>query len=310
MTIRPRRMARGDVRVPMQQPVKTLDDLRREIDRIDDAIHDLVMRRTAVIAEIAAAKSVDRNGTANGFLRPAREAVVLRRLIARHRGHFPKPALVRLWRELIAGPLSLQGSFSVAVYAPKGEPGYWDLARDHYGSHTALAGHGTAGQVLSAVSGGNAAVGILPMIADDDPDPWWPSLVREDGKGLWIVARLPIAGQGNARGDKLEALVVGPMAPEPTGRDQSFLVFEPAQELSRAWVTAGLGKAGLAPRRVTVWKPKQGDAVYLVEVEDFVTESDPRVADIRAQIGGDAGRVFYIGGDAAPFTPEELADKA
>ena len=33
-----------------------LDDLRKEIDRIDEAIHDLLMRRTETVLAVAAAK--------------------------------------------------------------------------------------------------------------------------------------------------------------------------------------------------------------------------------------------------------------
>ena len=37
------------------------------------------------------------------MLRPGREALILRRLVARHRGPFSRAVLVRLWRELISG---------------------------------------------------------------------------------------------------------------------------------------------------------------------------------------------------------------
>ncbi|MBV1933625.1 MAG: chorismate mutase, partial [Parvibaculaceae bacterium] len=38
---------------------KTLDEVRREIDSIDDAMHDLLMRRADLAAEVAAAKARD-----------------------------------------------------------------------------------------------------------------------------------------------------------------------------------------------------------------------------------------------------------
>src|SRR5690242_2942055 len=88
----------------------TLDDLRGEIDQIDDAIHDLVMRRAALAERIGALKdsSARVDGvTAAGaaYLRPGREATVLRRLVGRHNGSFPLPALVRLWREIMSSLL-------------------------------------------------------------------------------------------------------------------------------------------------------------------------------------------------------------
>ena len=59
-----------------------LEKPRREIDRIDDAIHGLLMDRTAKVEKIRKLKNGG-NGRAGGFLRPTREAEVLRRLVAR-----------------------------------------------------------------------------------------------------------------------------------------------------------------------------------------------------------------------------------
>ena len=114
----------------------TLADLRRRIDELDDALHDILMQRAAVVEGVHRVKRQD----ATPPLRPGREAQILRRLLAQHRGAFPKPILVRLWRELLAGSLAIQADLHVAVYAPENRAGLWDLARDHYGSQTAMNG--------------------------------------------------------------------------------------------------------------------------------------------------------------------------
>src|SRR5690242_13173321 len=110
----------------MATNTSALDDLRRRIDQIDDQLHDLIMQRAEVVQSIARAKQ--RGGIAT--VRPGREARLLRRLLERHRGPFPRAVLVRLWRELISGSISLQGEFAVAVQTPGAAPDYWDLARD------------------------------------------------------------------------------------------------------------------------------------------------------------------------------------
>src|SRR4051812_5667942 len=79
--------------------------LRGEIDRLDDQIHDLVMRRAEVVATLANSRV---KGGASP-LRPGREAMILRRLLARHAGALPGGAVVRLWR----------GDF----WAPRAPPG-------------------------------------------------------------------------------------------------------------------------------------------------------------------------------------------
>ena len=293
----------------MQQPLRSLEELRREIDEIDDAIHDLIMRRAAVISKIAAVKG-SAMAAAGTYLRPGREAIVLRRLVARHRGAFPKPALVRLWREIICAPLAVQGVFSVAVFAPKEQPGYWDLARDHYGSTATFIAHATSSQVIGALNEGNAVVGVLPAIRSDDPDPWWRLLAREDDRVPHVMARLPIAPSNNARGEGLAALVVGPVVAEASGRDHSYVAFEVSDELSRARLRAELDKAGLESCFFAAWQEGQGGRrLVLVELSEFVAKDDARLAAFADAMAGGIRRLFHIGGYALPFEADELAAK-
>src|SRR5258707_5120237 len=101
--------------------IKTpLDDLRRQIDELDDQLHDLLMRRTEVVEAIGKEK---KDGKVSAF-RPGREAVILRRLVARHGGRFPAAGLVRIWREMLAATVGLQMPFAVAVYAPSAANGH------------------------------------------------------------------------------------------------------------------------------------------------------------------------------------------
>ena len=53
-----------------------LSELRANLDSIDDAIHDLLMRRAEVVSHIASVKT-------GAALRPGREAAIIRRLLAR-----------------------------------------------------------------------------------------------------------------------------------------------------------------------------------------------------------------------------------
>src|SRR5437868_7214440 len=62
------------------KPVESLADIRREIDRIDDGILELIAARLAVVERVRAYKA----GTGSlgaSPIRPGREAQILRRLI-------------------------------------------------------------------------------------------------------------------------------------------------------------------------------------------------------------------------------------
>ena len=56
---------------PAQTGVPPLADLRKEIDRIDEAMHRLLMERGEIIDRLIAAKNTQEVGSA---FRPAREA--------------------------------------------------------------------------------------------------------------------------------------------------------------------------------------------------------------------------------------------
>ena len=105
--------------------------LRAELDRIDDALHGLLMRRARVVEQVA------KSGKRSAY-RPGREASIVRRLLQRHSGALPPQTLVRLWRELLAGTTAMQGPFAVAVCEPDGGAGFTQAAREHFGALTPL----------------------------------------------------------------------------------------------------------------------------------------------------------------------------
>ena len=283
---------------------KTLDSLRREIDEIDDAVHDLIVRRTKAVEGV---RDLKRGHKVK--IRPAREAQILHRLVARHKGPFPKRELVRIWRELIVAPLSFEGPFSVAVHMPEPGSGYWDLARDQYGSFTPMTGHASSRRVIEAVRSQEATVGIVPLPTQDDPDPWWPYLATSSLDAPRVVARLPFAGPGNGRDADLGGLVICPLAAEATGRDRSLIAIEAGDDIALASLGPTLAEAGLPVTFTAQSEAEQapGTRLYLVEIDDFVAEDDRRVQRYLDGAGSTALRVVGLGAYAVPLTPEQLA---
>mgnify|MGYP001600552771 FL=1 len=166
-----------------------LDALRREIDEIDDRLHDLLMRRAAIGEHVARVKGPG-NWPVN-HIKPGREAAILRRLIARHSGPLPQGVVAGIWRELISANCLIQGPLSVAVNAPTRSVSYWDMSRRHFGQATPMTLHRSAQNVLRAVTGGQATIGILPLPQEGEEDPWWPQLAAGGGNMPQIIARLP-----------------------------------------------------------------------------------------------------------------------
>ncbi len=283
---------------------KSLDALRREIDRIDTEIHDLIQRRTEVVEAVRDLKEGDAVK-----IRPAREDEIAYRLVASHTGNFPKRELLRIWRELIVATLSFEGPFSVAVYEDEPGKGCWDLARDMYGTYTPMMIFPSARRVIEAVRDHAVTVGILPLPRKDDDEPWWPHLMAEGDDAPRVIARLPFAGPGNSRGAHVEALAICPVSREPTGRDRSLLAIETEVEAGESGIAAAFTAAGIPPHQVCSWREpgSRGPWLYLAELEGFVTPEDRGIERFIDALNVLVSRVVGIGAYGVPLTAEELA---
>jgi chorismate mutase/prephenate dehydratase len=251
--------------------------LRAEIDRLDDTLHATLMRRAEVVAAVAGLRA--KRATP---LRPGREAAIIRRLLARHHGALPRPAIVRLWRELLAATTAMQGRFALAVCETDPAEATVALAREHFGALTPLGRHCTAADAIRAVRQGAAAVAVLPMPAEDESDAaWWPALLRGEGPRLHIVGRLPFWAPRPEGAPRAQALVVSAADPDPSGEDRSLLGLELAAGTSRTRLGATLAAAGFAPRAIFLRRPDAAPVTQaLVEVEGFVAEDDKRLPAI------------------------------
>lgn len=285
-----------------------LADLRRDIDSIDDSMHDLLMRRAGLMDEIRRLKQ----GEGNMFFRPAREAEVLRRLLARHRGAFPKPVLVRIWREMMGALLCLQGPFAVALWEPEGGPGYRAIARDHFGSVTPITSHRSARAAINAVIENTVSVAVLPYPENDEPDPWWPLLADDAGWHVNVLGRLPFVEPETGGGAHPVALVVGAATPEPTGSDHSLLLIDTVGTVSAMSLSAILRRVDLAPCHLDTWTGT-GDGqppatLLLVDVADFVASDDARLRRFTDEMGDVVRSISVAGAYASPLGAAELAE--
>jgi len=247
--------------------------LRAEIDRLDEALHGLLIERSQVVARLARLRL--KPGTA---LRPGREAEIIRGRLARHHGPLPKTAIVRIWRELLAGTTAMQGAFSIAVCEADATGGYAALAREQFGALTPLRLHCSPARTIAELAAG-ATAATVPFPGEADPaGAWWQTLGRESPR-VHVVARLPFWAPRPEGSPPLAALVLSSSPPDPSGNDRSLLGLAFAPEQSRTRLLAALTAAGFEPGRVLIERDaNRGLARALAEVAGFVTESDPRLS--------------------------------
>ena len=152
---------------PPHQKEPSLADLRGEIDRIDEAMHALLMERGQIVERLVAVKKTEETGSA---FRPAREADMMRRLVQRHRGSLPLDTVESIWRVIIATFTYVQAPFSAHADLSAGDALMRDVARFHFGFTVPLVPHLGAASVVQAVTAPKAISASSPLSPSPAPD--------------------------------------------------------------------------------------------------------------------------------------------
>ena len=170
---------------PPQAP--SLADLRKEIDRIDEAMHQLLIERGDIIDRLISVKRSQDTGTS--AFRPAREAEMMRRLVKRHKGILPLDTVESIWRVIISTFTYVQAPFAIHADLSAGDALIRDSARFHFGFTVPFVPHMGAAGVVAAVSESKGDLGLVPAFDIASAGAWWSAL--EFDAAPKIIARLP-----------------------------------------------------------------------------------------------------------------------
>ena len=171
-----------------EKPAPDLADLRQEIDRIDEAMHRLLMERGTIIDRLIASKKASKAGLSSAF-RPGREASMMRALAERHGGLLPLDTVEGIWRVIIATFTYVQASYSVHADISGGDAPMRDSARFHFGFTVPYVTHPSAAAVIEAVASSRGDLGIFRLDQGATSGAWWRTLA--DKRRPKIIARLP-----------------------------------------------------------------------------------------------------------------------
>ncbi len=171
---------------PSLPEIPSLAELRREIDRLDEAMHRLLIQRGEIIGRLIKTKQTQETGSA---FRPAREAQMMRRLVERHKGILPLDTAESIWRVIIATFTYVQAPFSVHADLSAGDAMMRDSARFHFGFTVPFVPHIGAARVVAAVSASRGDLGLVPAFDVTAAGAWWGELEPESAPK--IIARLP-----------------------------------------------------------------------------------------------------------------------
>lgn len=194
-----------------------LEAIRQRIDALDNQVHALLMERANLVMRISAEKK--KHGIQ--IVQPAREARMMRRLLAKHEPPLPEETIVRIWRELVGSISLLQTGFSVAVYAGQSQTEYWDMARDYFGTVLPMHKHGNASSALDALEMAGVDFAVLPLLEITEENPWWARLF--DNPKFKIIQKLPFGHKENYNYEEFPALVLSTTGFDTSDDDHSLI---------------------------------------------------------------------------------------
>jgi len=263
-----------------------LDRIRAEIDSIDSAMHDLLIRRSTVIDKLIAVKDTQTPGAA---FRPGREADMMRRFVMRHEGHLPLTTVEHIWREIIATFTAMQAPYSVISGPAADGLAMRDVVRFYFGFSVPVSEAASNDAALQAMRGKRSQIAV---ICAESEGPWWQGLCGEDAPK--VFARLPFI------------VMEGRPAGLPCYVAAMSLKDDSAADIRLYAVSAGNGLAAAAERLGGRLVSRAG-ADALIELPAMV---EP--ADFTAELGvaGDGLlSMEIVGGFAAPIEVSQNAER-
>ncbi|MDE2444948.1 MAG: chorismate mutase [Alphaproteobacteria bacterium] len=237
----------------------SLTEARKALDQIDDHILALLSQRVDITAAVKLAKQSDPVAPVSP-LRPAREAVILRRLVSQAEATGVSPSLVvRLWRSIISDSSLRQAPISLHVSKHLNSNIAHRLRlRDYFGP-LPVEEYRDETQALTQLDGSSADLCVV-----ETEQPWIEAFMAGRAGIAKVIAALPVIKED----EMPKLLLLGHAPTEASGDDETLVLTD--GKLPRDFV--------LQPR----WQSKIG-ALRLSCLPGYLTEHEgPLVGLVRS----------------------------
>ncbi|MFV0478122.1 MAG: prephenate dehydratase [Parahaliea sp.] len=146
---------------------RSLEEVRIDIDAIDQEIQSLISRRARCAQRVAEIKleqmqAAGDNSAEVVYYRPEREAQVLQRIIDRNEGPLAGDTVAHVFREIMSACLALEKPLQVAYLGPEGT--FTQAAAiKHFGHAAVPVSQNTIDSVFAQVESGECNYGVVPV---------------------------------------------------------------------------------------------------------------------------------------------------
>jgi chorismate mutase/prephenate dehydratase len=136
----------------------SLEELRKQIDKVDSKLIELLNERARIVIEVGKLKSKN----AGPIYSPAREKEVLNKIARANKGPLPDKTLAAIWRELMSGSFFLERPLRIAYLGPQGSFSH-TVAMLKFGQSVEYEAVTDIRSIFDEVSKAHSDLGVVPI---------------------------------------------------------------------------------------------------------------------------------------------------
>ena len=136
----------------------SIEELRKQIDKVDSKLIELLNERARIVIEVGKLKSK----VAGPIYSPAREKEVLAKIAKANKGPLPDKTLTAIWRELMSGSFFLERPLRIAYLGPRGSFSH-TAAMLKFGQSVEYEAVTDIRAIFDEVSKGHSDLGVVPI---------------------------------------------------------------------------------------------------------------------------------------------------
>ena len=265
--------------------LQKLNNLREKIDNIDSQILKLLNDRMDVVAQVAELK---KNSNDKFFIRSSREADMLKQLIDKSSGNFPKISILNIWRKIITSANMLEQPIKIAIHNPNNISDLQYLVKEYYTNFIPITNFDSANNIVSELENNHHQIAIfaLPNLAEDFDkkedvkNNWWISLAN-NRIGINIFAKIPFFEylEPEKNTQKFQLVAVAIKAPEQSSCDKTIICVETQKEVAKTTILGALSELEIVGKVLKTAQIIQFEGIkfHLIELDGFYLNQDERI---------------------------------
>ena len=158
-----------------------IDKLRKQIDKIDSQILDLLKKRSKI------AENIGKEKKSNNLFRPERQASILRNILKKNGNNLNPSYILSFWRTIFLSQIDVQGGIKL-ILSNNIANSYIKTIYDYFSHDIEISTMNNTSKALEKVHKGKNILTILPYPSNNKGAIWWTNKRLEK---LYAIAALP-----------------------------------------------------------------------------------------------------------------------